>query len=151
MIMGNIITKDASTGITLEGTTTTGNLLMGNTITDIVGIGSKLQSPIGAGIYIDFAQTNYIMGNTVTNNGAAGLYLFNHALGNLATGNTFTGNGYGIFLFNSAGNYNSLRTARNNNKGNKTADIREYTGPATAQTGLPPTTPSGPVHRGRGR
>jgi parallel beta-helix repeat protein len=141
--MGNTIKGNASTGVTLLGTTTSGNLIQGNMITDNIGTGSTLANPIGTGIYIEQAQHNTIQDNTILNNPAAGLYLFDRALGNVATGNTISKNGYGMFLFNSAGNADSLRMAKNKNTGNKTANFREFTGRPTARMGTqPPATPS---------
>jgi titin len=143
LIEGNTITGNVSTGVTLLGTRTSGNLIQGNMIAGNIGTRSTQSNPIGTGIYIEAGQNNNILSNTLSKNPAAGLYLFDRALGNVATGNKISKNGYGMFLFNSAGNADSLRTAKNKNTANKTANFREFTGRATRRMGTPPpTTPS---------
>jgi titin len=142
LIEGNTITGNLSTGMTLLGTRTSGNLIQGNTITANIGTGNSLANPVGTGIYVEQAQNNTIQDNMILNN-PVGLYLFDRALGNVATGNTLSKGGYGLFLFNSAGNAESLRTAKNKNSGNKIANFREFTGRPTARMGTqPPGMPS---------
>jgi parallel beta-helix repeat protein len=103
-------------------------------------------------VYIEQAQNNTIVGNSIQNNAAVGVYLFDGALGNVVQGNTIHRNTYGIFLFNSAGNADSIRRARNKNSGNRTANFREFTGRVTPRVGTgtqPPATPHGPKVKGR--
>ncbi len=151
MVAGNTIKGNASSGMTLLGTMTSGNLIEGNTITGNTGVPEALvNNPIGTGIYIEQAQHNSILDNTISNNPAAGLYLFNRAQGNVAQRNTIMKNGYGMLVYNSGGNADSLRRAPNQNAGNRIADFREFTGPVTARTGTQPAAPpAGPKVKGR--
>jgi titin len=141
-ILNNTITSNVSTGITLLGNLTKANLIQGNTITGNTDGTSNPQS--GTGIYIESAQNNLVQGNVISNNGVAGVYLFNKASGNIVQLNTIKKNHqYGVFLYNSAGNVNQIiRTGKNANKvsGNRIADFREFTGPVLPRMGTPKTT-----------
>src|SRR5262249_33769860 len=120
LVASNTITGNSSTGITMLGNVTMHNVVQGNTI-----------SSNGTGVYLERAQNNSITGNNqILNNISAGVYLFDQALGNVVQGNTIKGNrNYGIFVYNSAGNAESIRTAKNKFGRNRIANFREFTGP----------------------
>ena len=151
VIVENTITGNISTGITLFGTLSANNVVQGNTIVANIQ-GTLRKATNGTGVYIEAARNNSIDDNMISNNGLAGVYLFDGATNNVVERNKIVKNGsYGVFLYNSGGNLGQIvRQGKNSNHlaGNIIADFREFTGPVRPRIGQPTSKPQDAGHRG---
>ncbi len=140
----NLISGNSSTGITVFGALSTGNVIAGNRIGTDAGGGKAL--PNVTGIYLESAPGNVIggstaaLGNLISGNTSTAVYLFqaltvgnvirNNRIGTNASGGPGPGNGqYGVLLFNAPTNtVDRSKPSGNRFFGNGIADVREFTG-----------------------
>lgn len=170
--------KGAASGANVvKGNTISGNGGFGNrlvngdsTLNTIVQLTTPVTSSqvFGVGVYLEGAKGNVVGsipksngkkkvenpadGNAIRDNILVDIYLFQGASGNIIRGNTVKGTpgvgAYGIFLFNSAGNLNTVaRQGKHANKiaGHTIANFREFTGPVPGKPTTVADLPRGPL------
>jgi hypothetical protein len=135
---GNVIARNRSVGVEITGASASGNLVSGNRI-DANYSPTLAAATEGVGVFVSQSTGNAIQDNpSISNNGLVGVYLFGVVPGpgapaNMVQRNTITNNiQYGVFLFNSAGNFFSvIQTGPSANRisGSRIANFREFTGP----------------------
>ena len=130
----NVISGNKSVGVQIYGSTASGNFILGN----YIGLNAQGSAAAGNGtdgVYIDQAPGNTIggtvagAGNVISGNLSAGIQIFGKtATGNVVQGNiigtdptgrTLLGNGYGLFVNDTAGNVlGGPQSAANTIRGN---------------------------------
>ncbi len=146
---GDLISGNTAAGLNLFGPQTTGNLIEGNFIgTDASGAASLANY---SGVFIDAAPTNSVVGNLISANSVAGVYVFDGASGNLVERNRIgVGSGgqklgnaqYGVLLYNAASNTVPMSGPTANVLANSgIGNFREFTGAVpTSSTSTTTTT-----------
>jgi uncharacterized repeat protein (TIGR01451 family) len=137
----NVISGNRSVGVQVFGPTASGNLIIGNFI-GLNALGTAALGNGSDGVYIDQAPGNTIgggiagAGNVISGNQSSGVQIFGRAaLGNVVQGNRIgtdasgaspIGNGYGLFVNDSAGNMiGGFLSAANTIRGNARSDLFE--------------------------
>jgi titin len=152
----NLISGNGVLGVEILGTLATGNEVVGNLVgTDATGL-RALPNPTG--IYDELGSSNVIggatpsLGNTISGNTIAGIYLFdnvantaihNNRIGVNVAGGALGNAEYGVLLYNSASNTVSTTGPGSNLIANSgIANVREFTGTAATAGSNTPTTSS---------